>query len=131
RWVAAVARDLQQHKGSSLVVAGDQQPPAGHALAHGLNNLLGNAGKTVIYTDPVEARPVDQTASLRELVQEMDEGRVELLLMLGCNPVLPAPADLLFAESLAKVPLRIHLGPYNDETAAQCHWHIPEAHFLE
>jgi MoCo/4Fe-4S cofactor protein with predicted Tat translocation signal len=131
RWGAAVARDLQQHKGSSLIVAGDQQPAAVHALAHGLNNLLGNAGKTVIYTDPVEARPVDQTVSLRELVQDMDEGRVEVLLILGDNPVFTAPVDLHFAESLAKVPLRVHLGLYNDETAAQCHWHIPEAHFLE
>ena len=30
-----------------------------------------------------------------------------------------------------KVPLRAHLGLYEDETAALCHWHIPETHFLE
>ena len=53
----AVAADLAAHKGSSLVVAGDHQPPAVHALAHAINHALGNAGKTVVYSEPVEAAP--------------------------------------------------------------------------
>jgi molybdopterin-containing oxidoreductase family iron-sulfur binding subunit len=32
---------------------------------------------------------------------------------------------------MGKVPLRAHLGLYADETAEYCHWHVPEAHFLE
>src|ERR1700755_2485509 len=32
---------------------------------------------------------------------------------------------------MAKVANRVHLGLWEDETAAQCHWHVPEAHFLE
>ena len=56
-FIEAVARDLGQHRGSSLVLAGDSQPPAVHALAHAMNSALGNAGRTVDYTDPVEARP--------------------------------------------------------------------------
>ena len=27
--------------------------------------------------------------------------------------------------------LRAHLGLYSNETAAWCHWHVPEAHYLE
>ena len=27
--------------------------------------------------------------------------------------------------------LRVHLGLFDDETAEQCHWHIPESHYLE
>jgi molybdopterin-containing oxidoreductase family iron-sulfur binding subunit len=45
--------------------------------------------------------------------------------------VYTAPADLEFVRRLEKVPLRFHLGLYNDETALHCDWHIPEAHFLE
>jgi MoCo/4Fe-4S cofactor protein with predicted Tat translocation signal len=45
--VGAIARDLQSHKGASLVIAGDYQPPIVHALAHAMNASLGNAGKTV------------------------------------------------------------------------------------
>jgi MoCo/4Fe-4S cofactor protein with predicted Tat translocation signal len=131
KWIDALVRDLQKHRGSSLVVAGGQQPPVVHALAHGMNEALGNVGQTVIYTDPIEASPVDQLASLRELVKDMQSGAVRILLMLGGNPVYTAPVDLGFAEQVSKVPLRVHSSLYNDETSAYCHWHIPETHYLE
>jgi len=127
----AVAKDLARHRGRSAVIPGDHQPPAVHVLAHVMNQTLGNVGKTVVHTAPVEARPEDQLASLRALVQDMEAGRVELLVVLGGNPVFTAPADVPFAAALAKVPLRMHLGLYPDETAALCHWHVPEAHPLE
>ena len=44
-----VAKDLQAHRGTSLVVAGDYQPAAVHALAHAMNQALGNVGTTVTY----------------------------------------------------------------------------------
>jgi MoCo/4Fe-4S cofactor protein with predicted Tat translocation signal len=130
-WVTGVAKDLLQHRGKSVVIAGDYQSPMVHALAHAMNDALGNVGSTVNYTASIEAEPVDQTGSLRELVGDMDAGQVDLLLIIGGNPVYNAPADLQFAERLSKVPLRVHLGLYDDETSAQCHWHIPEAHYLE
>jgi MoCo/4Fe-4S cofactor protein with predicted Tat translocation signal len=131
QWIDALVRDLQKHRGASVVVAGDQQPPGVHALAHAMNQVLDNVGKTVIYTDPIEANSVDQMASLRELVKDIESGSVKILLMLGGNPVYTAPVDLGFAERLAKVPLRIHSGLYEDETSAYCHWHIPATHYLE
>ncbi len=130
-WIATLARDLKAHQGSSIVLAGDQQPPLVHALAHAMNEALGNSGKTVIYTDCVEANPLDQTQSLRELVADMRSGRVETLLILGGNPVFAAPADLQFGEHLLKVKLRAHLSLYDDETSELCHWHVPETHYLE
>ena len=79
QWIDALVRDLQKHRGTSAVVAGDQQPPAIHALAHWMNQALDNVGKTVIYTDPIEANPVGQLASLRELVKDMESGTVKIL----------------------------------------------------
>ncbi|MBW7881823.1 MAG: TAT-variant-translocated molybdopterin oxidoreductase [Caldilineaceae bacterium] len=130
-WVRAIARDLQAHPGTTLVLAGDHQPPAVHALAHLMNDHLGNAGQTVFYTAPVVANPVNQAESLRELVAAMAAGQVEMLLVLSGNPVYYVPADLDFAAHLAQVPFRVHLGLYADETGLQCHWQIPEAHYLE
>ena len=130
-WVSAVARDLERHRGRCLVLAGDRQPPAVHLLAHALNEHLGNVGQTVTYTEPIDARPGDRTQSLRELVHDMEQGRVEFLMILGGNPVYNAPADLKFAEHLEKVPLRMHHGLYVDETSLLCHWHLPETHYLE
>ena len=131
KWITAAAKDLQANRGAGVVVAGDQQPPAVHALAHAMNAALGNAGATVVYTDPVQPVPVDQMQSMRELVNDMNNGRVDLLVILGGNPVYTAPADLKFGEALKKVATRVHLGLYDDETSAMCHWHIPETHYLE
>jgi MoCo/4Fe-4S cofactor protein with predicted Tat translocation signal len=131
KWIAAVTRDLQKHRGKSLVVAGEQQPPIVHALAHAMNHALGNINTTVIHTNPVEANPVSQNASLRELAADMEAGKVEMLLILGGNPIFNAPADLNFAGQLSKVKTRIHLSLYDDETSELCHWHIPAAHTLE
>ena len=38
--IAAIAKDLQAHKGACLVVAGEYQTPAVHALAHAMNAAL-------------------------------------------------------------------------------------------
>jgi len=130
-WLAAVARDLKAHAGRSLVIAGDYQSPAVHGLAHEINQFLGNVGQTVVYGAPVEAQPVDPLASLAELAADMKAGRVDVLVVLGANPVYSAPADLDFAAAMERVKLRVHLGLYADETAALSHWHIPQAHPLE
>jgi MoCo/4Fe-4S cofactor protein with predicted Tat translocation signal len=132
QWVAAVVRDLQQHKGASIVVVGDHQPPIIHALAHAMNAALGNVGKTVFYTDPLEVNSVDQRQSLQDLINDIDAGKVDLLVIMGGNPVYTTPVDLkLDFERLKKVKLRVHLSEYKDETTQLCHWHVPEAHYLE
>jgi molybdopterin-containing oxidoreductase family iron-sulfur binding subunit len=131
RWIAALARELQAHRGSSLVIAGDTQPPAVHALAHAINLAIGNAGRTVFYSEPIEAAPTNQLQELRDLAGEMNAGTVDIVVIVGGNPVYTAPVDLAFADALGNVPLRIHLSPIADETSTLCHWHIPEAHFLE
>ncbi len=130
-WVEPLARDLQGHRGRSLVIAGDSQPPAVHALVHVMNHALGNAGATVVYAAPVEYDQVDQTQSLTELARDMDAGQVDLLVIAGGNPVYDAPADLKFAERMSKVKTRVHLSLFHDETSELCHWHIPESHYLE
>ena len=132
KWVQEVARDLQANRGASLVVADEYLSPAAQVLVHGINQTLGNVGATVFYQEPVEADPVDHVQSFAQLVNDMNAGQVQALLMLdGVNPVYTAPADLPFKEAFQKVPLRIHHGLYQDETSDLCHWHIPAAHELE
>jgi MoCo/4Fe-4S cofactor protein with predicted Tat translocation signal len=132
RFINALVRDLKEHQGRSLVIVGDEQPAAIHALGHAMNQALGNVGKTVLYTEPIEARPEDHTQSLRALVNDIDGGRVQMLVILGGNPVYTTPVDLKLDQArLSKVALRVHLSLYKDETSELCHWHVPEAHYLE
>jgi MoCo/4Fe-4S cofactor protein with predicted Tat translocation signal len=130
-WLTALVSDLQSHRGGSLVIAGEGQPAEVHALAHAINRQLDNVGRTVEYLAPVEAEPVDQHASLSELVELMRQGEAKLLVVLGGNPVYNAPGELEFAKAYERVALRVHLSPYFDETSFLSHWHIPAAHELE
>ena len=131
KFIAAVAKDLQAHRGRSLVVAGEYQPASVHHLAHALNQSLGNVGTTVTYAPTVEINSTDQVASLRDLTTAMDAGQVELLVILGANPVFNAPSDLKFQERLGKVALSICHSLYANETSTYCHWNLPEAHAFE
>jgi molybdopterin-containing oxidoreductase family iron-sulfur binding subunit len=131
KWVSEIGRDLVRNKGASLVIAGEHQPPEVHALAHAMNVSLGNVGKTVFYTDPIEANPVDQVASLQDLVKDLDAGAVDLLLIVGGNPVFNAPVELGLRDRIPKARMRAHLNLYDDETSRACQWRLPETHYLE
>ncbi|MBT4136652.1 MAG: 4Fe-4S dicluster domain-containing protein, partial [Candidatus Latescibacteria bacterium] len=130
-WVNALVKDLKAHQGESLVVVGDHQSPAVHALAHAINHTLGNVGKTVMHTAPVEANPVNHQTSLNDLASDMSGGSVSLLVMLGGNPVYNTSSDINFEALLKKVPMTIHLGQAQNETSQLCNWHLPESHALE
>ena len=130
-WVAAVAEDLAEHRGSSAVMPGEYADPAVHALAHAINHHLGNVGSTVVHLDPVEIDPSDSVESLRELVTALEAGEVDTLVVLDTNVAWNAPADLGVAAALQKARIRVHLGATRDETAEFCQWHVPMAHSLE
>ena len=61
----------------------------------------------------------------------MEAGQVQLLVILGNNPVFTAPADVKFGERLAKVALVVYHSLYQDETSELAHWNIPDTHPLE
>src|SRR3984885_781567 len=130
-WIEALARDLQNHRGACVVVAGEQQPAAVHNLAHAINAALGNENATIVYENLVASIDGLGPAEIKALVDDMAAGDVKALFILSGNPVYSAPADLTFSAHLLKVPFRAHVGLYEDETAELCHWHIPAAHFLE
>ncbi len=127
----AMVADLQGAQGTSLVIAGAEQPPVVHALAAAMNAALGNVGTTVSYVANPSARPAVHREEIAALSAAMRAGDVGALLVLGANPVHTAPADLSFGDALAQVPFSAHVGLYVDETARACGWHVPQAHFLE
>ena len=132
KWAAAVASDLRAasrplRRPCRRPAAARRPSPGPRPQPH-----LGNVGQTVLHTEPVAGptrRPdCNRCASWSE---DMEQGRVEVLLILGGNPVYTARPISSFAEQMQKVPLRVHLSLYQDETSRQCHWHLPEAHYLE
>jgi len=127
KWVKAVAKDLQANKGKAIVLAGPRQPAVVHAVVALINQTLGNAGETVLYTKDVR-RPL---SAVKDLVGELNSGAVKALVVLSGNPVFDAPADFGFADAMKKAATSIHLGAEVNETAVAAKWHLPESHYLE
>jgi MoCo/4Fe-4S cofactor protein with predicted Tat translocation signal len=137
-FVDALVKDLAANNGAAIVIPGDEQSPAVHALAQAINARLSAPGRTVRYIEPGQVRPESGVASLKELVDAASAGQVKALVILGGNPVYDAPADFKLAELMLasvgdkeKIPLRVHLSAYEDETSELCHWHLPQSHALE
>ena len=128
KWATELARDLSSAKGRSLIICGSQQPAGLHMLVAQLNEALGNYQQTVNY---INFAPTPLPATLSELSEQISQGAVKTLLVLGGNPAFNAPADLGFDGLLSEVGQVIRLGLYVDETSATATTHVPAAHFLE
>jgi molybdopterin-containing oxidoreductase family iron-sulfur binding subunit len=126
KWASAIASDLLAQSEGAIVLVGADQPPELHALAHALNHRV---AAPITYIAPLE--PVSEThaKSLATLAQALEAGEVEILLMLGTNPVYDS--DLPFARLIPRARLSAHLSRYDDETSEACDWALPQTHPLE
>ncbi len=133
KWIEEMAKDLQEHRGKSLVVVGENQPAIVHAIAHAINDSLGNIGQTVDFIEPLSPNSgKPQKEQLKELIEDVDGDKVKMLVVIGGNPVYNTPSDLkLTKERMEKIPSRVHLGEYVDETGILCQWHASAANYLE
>ena len=131
KFLAALAADLKANSGKCVVIPGEQQTPAVHLAAIAINQALGNVGKTVVYTETVNPMPSVHGQDIVSLVNDINSGKVEWLVILNANPVYTAPVDLHFGEALGKVKTTVHLGSHLNETGVAAEWHINGAHYLE
>ena len=125
-WVERAAKALAATKGRGLVLVGEAQPPAVQALGLAIDRALGNLSATSRFIEPV--RPRAEAGDAAALMAAMAAGRVSTLLILDANPVYHHPG---FAAALARVPVSLHAGLRDSETARLCGWHAPIAHDLE
>jgi len=130
-FASEIIRELQNSNGQCIIVAGETQPPEIHALCAVMNHALGAIGTTISILDLEQLPQNPQSQTLPALVEDMKAGQVDVLLMLGVNPVYDAPPVLEFQTALERVSDSIHLGLHVDETARNSTWHIPLTHFLE
>lgn len=127
KWLEVCAEDLLANPGRSLVTVGATQPAWVQGLVLAINEALGNLGSTLLASSTGEI----PGTSIQALAEAIRAGRVSTLFVLGGNPAYNAPAELGFADLLAKVPDVVRLGMFEDETSRLSKWHVPAAHFLE
>lgn len=131
KWLGALAADLVRSRGRSLVTVGHGQPSAVHALGNALNKVLGNFSNTIHLRADRDVERLHHVEALAELSDEMAQGAVNTLLIIGGNPVWDAPVDIKFKSGLGKVASSLHLSLDNNETSRAVTWHINRSHFLE
>jgi len=97
-----------------------------------LNAAAGNVGRTVRFGPDSAYGRVTPYAEVAQLVQAMQRGEIEVLLLgQGVNPVHALPAGLGFAEAARRVGLVVSLATQPDETTALAHVILPDTHWLE
>jgi molybdopterin-containing oxidoreductase family iron-sulfur binding subunit len=131
KFVAGVAKDLVAHKGEAVVLVGERQPAAVHALAYALNAALGAVGNAMVISQGEAVARTSVYDSLAALTKSLTAGEVDTLVIIDANPVYTAPGALKFGEAMAKAKTVVHAGLFAEETGAKASWHLPLAHFLE
>jgi molybdopterin-containing oxidoreductase family iron-sulfur binding subunit len=131
KWIAAVARDLVAHRGRSLIIAGDAQPPEVHALVHVMNAYLGNLGVTVTMAPSPIVEAGEASHDLSRLTDALGAGEVDTLVICGTNAVYASPAERGLGMLLPRARQSVYLGAFVDETAEVCTFTVAQAHQLE
>jgi molybdopterin-containing oxidoreductase family iron-sulfur binding subunit len=133
--ITKVGNDLLANQGQSVVVAGGVASSTTNGVqletaVNLLNFLLDNDGKTV-----ERGRPSLQTAGglgdLVSLVDDINAGDIDVLIIDRTNPVYSAPPELKLAEAIQKVGLVVDTSDRVDETAIYADYLATGTHELE
>lgn len=137
--VAQIARVLKE-RSPSLVLSGAsaEAQTNGYQMAAAammLNILLGNVGQTIVSrgTTPfpqLEAK-VGSSKALMDFAAAADKSAYEVAFFYNTNPVYAAPKTLALEEKLKKIPFKIALTHFRDETAMQADVVLPLASAME
>lgn len=130
RYLDAAARDLARAGDKAVVVIGEHLGAEAVAAGIEMNRKLGSLGSLQRFVPELDA-DLATGATLADLVEQINAGEVNSLLILGGNPAFTAPGDVPLKAAIAKLQDTIYLGEYDDETAEACQWSLPLAHPLE
>ena len=121
-----LATDLATAKTKAVVLCGNEMPTEAQVAAHMLNAMLGS-----LALDYLPGEPSASLEDIQSVIKGMDAGRYAVAILWGVNPAYAYPRALQWAASFAKIPTRVFVGLFDDESARQCQWVLPSHHWLE
>ncbi len=94
-----------------------------------LNILLGNVGKTIdgsnkLAVEELQAK-TGSSAALLKFAEAVDAGKYDVVFFKGTNPLFTAPVAMDLAGKLAKVPFKVSLSMFLDDTTMQADLVLP------
>ena len=126
---ARLVAALQAAGPDAVVIGGAGLSPEAHALVLALNQRIGAVGRGVDFIAPPDE--AHGAGTLADLIDALNAGHVDTLLVLGANPAYAAPAAFGAGEALQRARLLVHAGLHVDETARLADWHLPLSHPFE
>jgi anaerobic selenocysteine-containing dehydrogenase/Fe-S-cluster-containing dehydrogenase component len=131
--IVRLATEFAQARGG-LAVAGGMatQYANGAAIVAAvniLNYVVGSVGSLVNFGADLAAGSTNSFGDIAALTDDMEAGRVGLLLVHGSNPAHSLPGR--FQQALGKVAYKVSFSSFMDETAAGCDMILPDHHPLE
>ena len=127
--ISKIVAELKSAAGKSLVVAGSNDVNV-QTIVNGINQALNNYGKTIDINSPLNLFKGND-ASMAALVDQMNSGAVDVLIVYGTNPAYSWYDRTKFNDGLAKVKTSVCFNLYADETASRCTYMAPDHHYLE
>jgi len=127
--IASAAESLKANAGSSIVVAGSNDPNIQMIVA-AINAALNNTGSTVDTKNSLNLFQGSDEAMVA-LVDEMNAGSVDVLIVYGVNPSYSWMQAEKFNSGLQKVKTSVCFNLFADETASRCGYMAPDHHYLE
>ncbi|MEX6689047.1 TAT-variant-translocated molybdopterin oxidoreductase [Danxiaibacter flavus] len=127
--IEQAAKVLSANKGAALVVS-DSNDTNVQIVVNAINEALQAGGNTIDWSATYNYRQgVD--ADFAKLVEDMNAGSVNTLLVYGANPAYSWFDAKKFADALKKVKTTVSFNPKADETTQLCKFSIPDHHYLE
>lgn len=127
--IEKAAKALNESKGAALVVAGSNDVNV-QIIVNAINNAIG-AGGTTINWGVLDNQRAGVDADFVKLVEDMNAGAVNTLLIHGANPAYTWYDAEKFKAGLKKVKTTVSFASKVDETAELCKIVAPDHHFLE
>jgi len=127
--IQAAVDALNASKGESIVVAGSNDPNV-QAVVAAINTVLGNDNKTVNRKSPLRLF-AGSDSGMKSLVDEMNAGTVDVLIIYGTNPAYSYTDKDAFVAGLKKVKASVCFNLFADETGSICTYMAPDHHYLE
>ncbi|MDH3889750.1 MAG: Fe-S-cluster-containing hydrogenase [candidate division Zixibacteria bacterium] len=127
--IAVMARDLMAAQGSAVILAGLHLSPEVHGLVALLNDVM--AGEPIVRWVRGGSSSVADTSALGSFAADVSEGHIDTMVILSGNPVFDMPADVDFKRLLKNTRNTMHVSLHRNETAQECNWYLPKAHYLE
>lgn len=116
---------------SALAIAGGTEV-ATHIAAYIINASVGSLNQSLVFpkTPPLALPQIDQTG-LKPVIQAMQSGQIDVMLIAGSNPAFTTSEELQFRAALKHVRFIVWCGGVPDETADLAHLMLPIHHPLE